>query len=475
MKNITFLIFSLALITFSTYGQQIHMFDQTYMDNAIYNPAAVGYNNTYDFSFIRNQRWGDFDGGSSSNLILFDSPLKENNGIGLNFTSNKIGISNSNSVLVNYAQVFKISNSQNIRFGIGLGVLDTRLDFANISAAQADDPLLLQNSENSNTSFNSSFGLYYSLNKFEFGFSVPQIFTSSAEFDDGLNSTSYNYLRHYIGSAKYTFMLMDNNLLLSPIFYGRYVNDIPFQYDLGAVAEFKNSYWAGVTYKSNYAIAANVGFIINDKFKVGYAYEIAISNNKGSNVNQEFFLGISLPSSKTKKSNINLDSIKKSHREELYSKQVIIDSLLKQSSTVMHDTVILDYTVVDTVFITMDKRGISDSTVVGSRVPIKTLVVENSIDEISPLNSNETVQRSYYVIAGAFSERNNAYKAFKDVSRTNFPHVQIFYNKSNSLYYVILEASLSYSKITEVLNLAYQKNYSDAWILKYTPTIYLID
>ena len=451
------------------------MFDQTYMDNAIYNPAAAGYNSTYDFLFLRNQRWGDFDGGSSSNLILFDAPIMKNSGVGLNFTSNKIGISTSTSVLMNYAQGFKINNSQNIRFGIGLGVLDTRLDFANISSAQLDDPLLLQNSENSNTSFNSSFGVYYTFNKLELGVSIPQIFTSTAVFEDGDNSTSFNYLRHYMASLKYTFLLMNNDLVLSPVFYGRYVNDIPFQYDIGAVAEYKNTFWGGVTYKSDYAVSANVGYIINEKFKVGYAYEIALSNNKGSNVNQEFFLGISLPSSKTKKSNVNLDSIKKAHREELYSKQIVIDSLLKLSSTVVRDTVILDYTVVDTVFITMDKRGISDSSVTGTKTPIKSLVVENSIDEISSLNTDETVQRSYYVIAGAFSQRNNAYKAFKDVSRTYFPHVQIFFNKSNKLYYVILEASLSYSKITEVLNLAYQKNYSDAWILKYTPTIYLID
>lgn len=458
----------------SIFSQQIHMYDQTYLNNAIYNPAYTGFTSTYDVFFLRNQRWGDFDGGSISNLVLFDAPFKKNNGFGFNFSSSKTGVISTNSLLLNYAQAFKINKNQSIRFGIGVGILDSRIDFANLVVSNLDDPLLLQNSANSNTSFNSSFGVYYNFDRLEIGFSMPQLFTSSGDFSDGSKETNYNYLIHYMASVKYNFMLMDNDLSLSPVLYTRYIKNVPFQYDFGFLSEYKNSFWLGLTYKSDYAIAANVGYIFKNMIRLGYVYEVAINNNRGSNINQEFVLGVSLLSKRQKESDINLDSINEAHKQQLYSKQLVIDSLNNLPILTKFDTIFVESTIVDTVYLTFEKPSDKDSSLFKDTLSFEAPIVEIT-DSIYVLNSSETVQRSYYVVSGAFSEIKNAYASFENVDKNWFPDVQIFFNNNNNLYYIVLDASLDLQEIKKTLLKSYEASYIDAWILKYNPNIYLID
>jgi type IX secretion system PorP/SprF family membrane protein len=55
------------------------------------------------------------------------------------------------------------------------------------------------------------------------------------------------------------------------------VQNAPIQYDLTANFLIKEMIWAGVSYRSNSAVAAIVGVQINPQFLVSYSYDYGIN------------------------------------------------------------------------------------------------------------------------------------------------------------------------------------------------------
>ena len=92
-------------------------------------------------------------------------------------------------------------------------------------------------------------------------------------------------MRHYIGYLKYKFYIekgkakeKETGISIVPQAIVRIVPNAPIQYDGIVNFDWKDKFWVGVTYKSSYAVAANVGMRIMKQFYVGYSYDFAIGN-----------------------------------------------------------------------------------------------------------------------------------------------------------------------------------------------------
>jgi len=82
-----------------------------------------------------------------------------------------------------------------------------------------------------------------------------------------------------MGSLKYKlFISKENGISMSPQGLVRFVSNTPFQYDGNINFDWKDKFWIGATYKSNYAVGANAGICLHKQFYVGYSYDFIIGD-----------------------------------------------------------------------------------------------------------------------------------------------------------------------------------------------------
>jgi hypothetical protein len=162
-----------------------------------------------------------------------------------------------------------------LSLGMSFGAINQTIDYSKAVVENTTDPTLFPDSQHK-TTYDGNAGLAFICKGLEFGAAVPHLFGNKIKYASNTNVPAYYaQARHYMGSLKYKFYLsQDNNISISPQGLLRFVPNAPLQYDGTINVNWNDKFWFGATYKSGYAIAANVGFCIYKRFTVGYSYDI---------------------------------------------------------------------------------------------------------------------------------------------------------------------------------------------------------
>ena len=59
------------------------------------------------------------------------------------------------------------------------------------------------------------------------------------------------------------------------------MNPSPGSFDLNVKVSYQNSVWGGISYRHNDAIVAMIGYELNDRFNIGYSYDVTLSGLRG--------------------------------------------------------------------------------------------------------------------------------------------------------------------------------------------------
>ena len=259
-------------------AQQVPFSSQYYTDQFVINPAFTGTNGDINAFLTHRYQWTGLQGAPQTTYLTIDGPVQTKNvGLGLKLYSDVTDMISRTGVFANYSYKLKISDSNNLYFGLALGLVDNKIDFSKAVIRDFDDPFLFQQPQNK-TVFSADFGVAYVWKKLTIGFAVPQVLGNRTAFPivDGANSY-YSMARHYQGSAKYVFdVVKEKGITAYPMVMLRYVKDAPFQYDINTVIDWKKIGWLAATYHSNYAVAISGG-VRYHSFSIGYAYDIGIS------------------------------------------------------------------------------------------------------------------------------------------------------------------------------------------------------
>lgn len=291
MKKTVFVIF-IFLLSVGVNAQQVGAFSHSFYKPMLVNPAFTGYSGYYNAMVVARSQWTGFKGAPRLNTLVLDGNLKNRNmGVGLNIISDKRGISNRVGGNVFYSYRIKLNKDMYALFGVSAGVINQTFDFSKVITETAADPGLFTNSQNKVT-FDGNAGFAFIWKTFEFGASVPQISGNKLVFKADSISGSYAQERHYIGYLKYKFFLQkEKGISIAPQSIIRIVPNAPIQYDGTVNFDWNDKFWIGATYKSNYAVAANVGVRIKQHFYVGYSYDIIIGSiGKYSGMSHEIML-----------------------------------------------------------------------------------------------------------------------------------------------------------------------------------------
>ena len=195
---------------------------------------------------------------------------------------------------ISYALHLPLGEQLYFSVGAGVGASNLSFDRDNISLTNQVDNTYNQfiaNGTNS-TYLNLNLGGWLYTDRFFLGYNTNQLLGDALAFGDGLN---YEELElHHYATVGYKIKAGDN-FDITPSAMLKFLNPSPPSFDLTLKAEYKEQFWAGVSYRNQDAIIGLVGFNINNFIKLGYSYDFSISDLSSYNSGgHEIVLGIML-------------------------------------------------------------------------------------------------------------------------------------------------------------------------------------
>ncbi|MFK8038900.1 MAG: PorP/SprF family type IX secretion system membrane protein [Crocinitomicaceae bacterium] len=493
-------IFVLLVSLSSSFGfaQQEQLFQHNYINPFVYNPGYAGINNLSEIAAFRNQKWAEFDGGIISNLITFHSRINQSNSsIGIQLNTDNLGLSNRTKAHVSYAYRLQISEDLIIQPGFSFGIIDQRINYSAIKG-DLNDPILTQAFLANKTGIDANFGIFLKYKDFNFGASMPQLIGNKLALNEN-ESVKYQLGRQYILNSSYTFNFKNSeNFFIKPDLLLIHTPNLPFHYSATLLTGLKNIGWIGATYKSDYAIGANIGISIFNHLKLGFAYDIpladmaTITNRNNFEIallytfgNQKSAPKESKSSKETLENRLKAVVRQQEVKDSIYS--LTIDSLntelnIKQlENKVLEDENILikdDHLtlVSDTINKNNDDKNDGKNIKVQQEQPIRYPVedVQTQSIKIKDDYFTEVLDKSeapdgYYVVTGMYNSKDEAEKLLR-IAKTEFDTPKLLVNQRNQKYYVVLYYSENINGVIEALivsNNMKASGFSKAWALNY--------
>lgn len=254
----------------------------TYMFNGLsLNPAYAGSLNILSVAFIHRKQWINVEGAPTTNVLSAHSSFYGNQiGLGFQASQDVIGVHKESAFYLSGA--YKIKTSAGIlAMGLSGGFDNRRSDFTQLNILNREDELLT----GTPTRFTPNFGtgVYFANPRMYAGISVPFILENTlyeVQASEG-TTTDGKESRYYYGTGG---IILDLSpaVKFSPSVLFRYQEQSRFGWDFNATVIFDGIAYAGVSYRSGDAIVFLTQLILNENFRLGYAYDAtvnALNNN----------------------------------------------------------------------------------------------------------------------------------------------------------------------------------------------------
>lgn len=271
-------------------AQQDAQFTQYMYNTVSVNPAYAGSRGSLSMIGLYRNQWVGLDGAPKTLNFSANSPIGVNGiGLGLGFTSDKIGPSTENMISADFSYTIAVSENTELAFGVkgGLSLLD--LNPNKLLIYDPNDYDLTQKSYSSPT---IGAGLYLYSQNWYLGLSTPN-FLETNYYDDVQVSTATEKMHiYFIGG--YVFEL-NQDLKLKPALLAKAVVGAPLAIDLSANALLYDRVTLGLAYRFDAAVSGLAGFQVNDNILIGYSYDYDTTPfSRYNNGSHEIFLRFEL-------------------------------------------------------------------------------------------------------------------------------------------------------------------------------------
>jgi type IX secretion system PorP/SprF family membrane protein len=290
MKKI--IINSLLLLgALNVQAQQDALISQ-YMFNGLFiNPAYAGTHDFYSATLTFRKQWVNFEGAPMTSIASVDGPISgKNMGLGLIIMNDQIGVTRQNKVVANYSYQLKISDKGKLALGISAGASQYSARTSTLTVWDEND-VMFTSDQTSGLIPRFGFGAYYFQDTWFAGISVPTLmaYVPNNRFSMNVNETFLQ--RHYLLNGG-VILPVNEKIKVKPSMLVKYIPNAPMQLDLNFSVLFNDAIWVGTSFRSGDALIALVEYQANNKFRVGYAYDITFSRiRKHSAGSHEILIG----------------------------------------------------------------------------------------------------------------------------------------------------------------------------------------
>jgi type IX secretion system PorP/SprF family membrane protein len=292
-KIFTRILFFLAgtFCCLSAFAQQDVQFSQ-YMFNSLYiNPAYAGYREQWNVNVFYRSQWAGFPGAPKSFSAAADGTVNDGRiGLGIQVVSDKLGAQNNTAMYGSYAYRIPMDETgeRTLAFGIGAGFVQQRLNIAALSPATQNDALLM-NARKTAFMPDARVGVYYNSERLYAGLSADNLMTGSFQKSDGLKT--YLPLKPHLYFTFGGLVPLSEEVLLKPSLLVKEDFAGPTSLDVGAFFLLSQRIWLGGSYRTAIlhkdnidnsvkragAIVAMAEVFVNDKLRIGYAYDQTVN------------------------------------------------------------------------------------------------------------------------------------------------------------------------------------------------------
>lgn len=492
-------------------AQQLPFGSHYFLNPFMYNPAYAGNGEEANVYLSHRSQFTGISGSPQTSYLTLNGPINiKGIGLGINAYSDVTSILSRNSVTGNYSYSMKLGLGQSISFGVAAGIVDQTVNFQQAIVQDLDDPNIA-NQRVRRTVFTADLGLVYKFDKLEVAFAMPQVLGNKVRFRENNGSSDlYDMQQHFVGSLKYSFdILPEKGLKAYPLVVMRGVKGAPFQYDISAVADWRQHGWFALTYRSNYAVGVSAG-VRYKNLSVGYSHDFTVTSVRAyTGATHEFMLSYAFGGHirrQMEKNELDIKSLQEAslqQKDEITTLQARLDSLEATYSSNSSKDETMNVPQTDTTKNNIGNAENSENSENADQSDVSGTngedgangengTTEGKVNEVTDketdinelmkneirqtqhvktykssefidLNNNQ-INNGYYVIIGAFNIKENALAYREEVQKNKGATTSIIYNKSTDVYEIYILFSEDYPTADNERKL-WLDDFENAWVL----------
>ena len=296
MKKLTLLFVSIFMGSMLQ-AQQLPQLSQFMRNDFAVNPAIAGMNDYYQIkTSVRNQ-WVGIEDAPKTTLLSIYGKSSDHVGLGGSVFNDQVGPTSRAGASLTYAYHLNFTDEVKMSMALSGGFTQFKIDKVGWSTFHTDDPLM-DGAEAVNLVPDATFGLnIYEEDKWYLGIAVPQLLNSKLSLidEDFSNNISLDMdgslSRHIYVMGMYN-LEIDHYWDLQPSVLFKTVSN-QNQIDMGLKTIYSDKFWMGMDYRTNGDISALLGFIIQEKFMIGYSYDMPNPDiSQYTSGSHEFMFGV---------------------------------------------------------------------------------------------------------------------------------------------------------------------------------------
>lgn len=300
-------LFSLILLTGMlgvTHAQQRHIQSLYMFDPLTLNPAYAGTHVQLSGTAIYRNQWVNFEGAPKTFTGSIHSGFRKAKvGLGLLFSSDKIGVHSDNSLYGIYSYKIKLSERKGgglLSFGLQAGFNSLKSDFFQATARDGTEIGIV-----SKFNWNVGTGVFFRNRKAYAGLSVPYLIHNKVIGSALINTDTVTAGKSIGKQQRYYYLMGGFSHKISPIVKWmpsaliRVQQNAPLSFDINSNFVFYDVVSFGLSYRLNDSVIGLFELQINENFHVGYAYDITQSDiRQYSNGSHEIMINYRIKLSK---------------------------------------------------------------------------------------------------------------------------------------------------------------------------------
>lgn len=300
--NVTYIKLAIASLMFlcatNVNAQQVPHYAQYRYNMQVLNPAFVGAKSDFNAALLTRQQWINVDGTPETTTFSVNTRLNSGFALGATIISDKIGLVDNTDINLDVSYTIPTSQYGRLTLGIKGGIAFFNNDLA--SGITVDNEVYASISGDYG---NLGFGMLYSSKDYYIGLSAQNLFKSPVfKLQDDVQTLKALERGNYFLTGGMSVELSKfNDVVFYPSAMIKYTPTLPISIDVNANFVFDKKFEAGVSYRLQNSLSAMVAIIINEKFRIGYAYENYITGLGRSFNTHEIILRLELDLKRSKR------------------------------------------------------------------------------------------------------------------------------------------------------------------------------
>ncbi|MEW6469442.1 MAG: type IX secretion system membrane protein PorP/SprF [Bacteroidota bacterium] len=277
-KRITYLVITLLALA-SARAQQMPYYTQFRPNSIALNPAVTGTKRVLDLRFNYRKQWVGFDAAPvTQELSINGKFLKGKMGAGFLLFKDVTGPTKRNFYNLSYAFHIRYPDIA-LSMGLAGNLIKYSVDGSLITLHHSQDPAITLGLPMEDRSFDASAGMLLHNDRFHFGFSVLNLFSSTYKFypqSDTVMENSLTMVPHSFVTTGYKWqgvpdIIWENSIQVN------YIPGVPLQMEYSLRIYFKEKMFIGGSIRRRDALSLHAGFTFLRDFHISYSYDIGIS------------------------------------------------------------------------------------------------------------------------------------------------------------------------------------------------------